>query len=54
MVVKVEAALGAVARGVGQVVFADGRVARPIERALAGEGSVVRAGAPVAAAAARP
>ncbi len=54
MVVKVEAALGAVARGVGQVIFADGRVARPIERALAGEGSVVRAGAPVVATAARP
>ncbi|MDQ3043655.1 MAG: [LysW]-aminoadipate kinase [Chloroflexota bacterium] len=42
MLVKVEAALGAVARGVGQVIFADGRIARPIERALAGEGSVVR------------
>jgi acetylglutamate/LysW-gamma-L-alpha-aminoadipate kinase len=48
MVVKVEAALGAVARGVGQVVFADGRVERPISRALAGEGTVVRAGAAVA------
>jgi [amino group carrier protein]-L-2-aminoadipate 6-kinase len=48
MVVKVEAALGAVARGVGQVVFADGRADRPVSRALAGEGTTVRAGAPVA------
>jgi acetylglutamate/LysW-gamma-L-alpha-aminoadipate kinase len=43
MTVKVEAALGAVARGVGRVVFADGRVEEPIRRALAGEGTVVRA-----------
>lgn len=43
MTVKVEAALGAVARGVGRVVFADGRAQRPIGRALAGEGTVVRA-----------
>jgi acetylglutamate/LysW-gamma-L-alpha-aminoadipate kinase len=45
MVVKVEAALGAIERGVGRVVFADGRADDPIGRALAGEGTVVRAGA---------
>ncbi len=45
MVVKVEAALGAIERGVKRVVFADGRVERPIRRALAGEGTVVGAGA---------
>ena len=45
MVVKVEAAITAVERGVGQVVFADARVERPISRALAGEGTVVAAGA---------
>jgi [amino group carrier protein]-L-2-aminoadipate 6-kinase len=43
MVVKVEAALGAISRGVGQVVFSDGRAERPVSRALAGEGTVVRA-----------
>ena len=42
MLVKVEAALGAVARGVGRVVFADGRIANPIQAALAGQGTVVR------------
>jgi [amino group carrier protein]-L-2-aminoadipate 6-kinase len=42
MVVKVEQAVKAVARGVGQVVFSDGRVERPVTRALAGEGTVVR------------
>ncbi len=42
MVVKVEAALAAISRGVGRVVFADGRVERPISRALDGEGTVVR------------
>ena len=42
MVVKVEAALGAVGRGVGRVVFADGRAEAPVTRALAGEGTVVR------------
>ena len=41
MVVKVEAALGAVERGVGRVVFADGRVANPIQAALAGEGTTI-------------
>jgi len=49
MVVKVEAALGAIERGVGRVVFSDARVETPIRRALAGEGTVVRAGVPVAA-----
>ena len=43
MVVKVEAALGAIERGVGRVVFADARAEQPIQRALAGEGTVVRA-----------
>ena len=43
MVIKVEAALGAIARGVGRVVFADGRAEAPIRRALAGEGTVVQA-----------
>ena len=42
MVVKVEAALGAVARGVGRVVFADGRVANPVQAALNGQGTTVR------------
>lgn len=47
MVVKVEAAIGAVNRGVGRVVFADARVEHPVSKALAGEGTVVRAGAGV-------
>jgi [amino group carrier protein]-L-2-aminoadipate 6-kinase len=42
MVVKVEAALGAVNRGVGRVVFADGRIANPIQAALLGHGTTVR------------
>jgi [amino group carrier protein]-L-2-aminoadipate 6-kinase len=42
MVVKVEAALGAVERGVGHVVFADGRIANPIRAALSGQGTTVR------------
>lgn len=42
MVVKVEQAVKAVERGVGQVVFGDGRAERPISRALAGDGTVVR------------
>jgi acetylglutamate/LysW-gamma-L-alpha-aminoadipate kinase len=42
MVVKVEAALGAVDRGVGRVVFADGRIANPIRAALSGQGTTVR------------
>lgn len=49
MVVKVEAALGAIQRGVGRVVFADGRVPHPIRRALDGEGTVVRAAGAVTA-----
>jgi acetylglutamate/LysW-gamma-L-alpha-aminoadipate kinase len=43
MKVKVEAALGAIERGVGRVVFSDARAEQPITRALAGEGTVVRA-----------
>jgi acetylglutamate/LysW-gamma-L-alpha-aminoadipate kinase len=42
MVVKVEAALGAVDRGVGRVVFSDGRIANPIRAALNGQGTTVR------------
>lgn len=42
MVVKVEAALGAVERGVGRVVFADGRIDAPVTAALAGRGTTVR------------
>jgi acetylglutamate/LysW-gamma-L-alpha-aminoadipate kinase len=42
MLVKVEAALSAIERGVGRVVFSDARAERPISRALAGEGTVVR------------
>ena len=41
MLVKVEAALGAVDRGVGRVIFADGRVENPIRAALAGEGTTI-------------
>lgn len=43
MVVKVEAALGAISRGVKQVIFSDGRADNPVTRALAGEGTVIRA-----------
>src|SRR5829696_8759886 len=42
MVVKVEAALVAIERGVGRVVFSDARAEHPIRRALEGEGTVVR------------
>jgi acetylglutamate/LysW-gamma-L-alpha-aminoadipate kinase len=42
MVVKVEQAVKAVERGVGQVVFSDARAERPVTRALAGEGTVIR------------
>lgn len=42
MLVKVEAALGAVNRGVGRVIFADGRIDRPILAALGGRGTTVR------------
>src|SRR5829696_226179 len=48
MVVKVEAALGAVERGVGRVVFADGRIATPIRAALNGKGTTVRHAMPAA------
>jgi acetylglutamate kinase len=41
-VVKVDAALGAVDRGVGRVIFADGRIANPIQAALDGQGTTVR------------
>jgi acetylglutamate/LysW-gamma-L-alpha-aminoadipate kinase len=47
MVVKVEAALGAIERGVGRVVFSDARAEHPIRRALDGVGTVVRAGSVV-------
>lgn len=49
MVVKVEAALGAIERGVGRVVFSDARAEGPLRRALADEGTVVRATARTAA-----
>ncbi len=38
---KVMGAQEALAQGIGRVVFADGRVAHPIHRALAGEGTVI-------------
>lgn len=42
MLVKVEQAIKAVERGVGQVVFSDARVERPVTRAMRGEGTVIR------------
>ena len=39
---KVLAAAEAVKAGVSQVIFADGRVHNPIQRALAGEGTVIQ------------
>lgn len=42
MLVKVEAALGAIERGVGRVVFADGRISQPVTAALAGQGTTIR------------
>ncbi len=42
MKVKVEAAIGAIERGVGHVQFADARVERPVQKALAGQGTIVR------------
>ena len=42
MKIKVLGAAEAVAAGVGRVVLADGRVERPVRRALAGEGTVIR------------
>ncbi len=41
MIVKVEAAISAVERGVGQVIFADARIPAPITSALAGQGTIV-------------
>lgn len=45
MAVKVESAVKAIDRGVGKVVFSDGRVPSPVSRALAGEGTVIGTGA---------
>ena len=45
MVVKVETAVQAIEGGVRRVIFADGRAEAPIRGALAGEGTVIRAGA---------
>jgi [amino group carrier protein]-L-2-aminoadipate/L-glutamate 6-kinase len=42
MKVKVESAIGAIERGVGRVQFADARVEHPVQKALAGEGTIVR------------
>ena len=42
MVVKVEAALGAIERGVGKVIFGDGRAERPVHAALTGEGTTIQ------------
>jgi acetylglutamate/LysW-gamma-L-alpha-aminoadipate kinase len=44
---KVQAGCDAVSAGIGRVVFAGADAARPIQRALDGEGTVVRASAPV-------
>jgi acetylglutamate/LysW-gamma-L-alpha-aminoadipate kinase len=38
---KVMGAQEALAQGIGRVIFADGRVERPVRRALAGEGTVI-------------
>lgn len=38
---KVMGAQEALAEGIGRIVFADGRVAQPVQRALAGEGTVI-------------
>lgn len=46
---KVQAGVDAVTAGIGKVVFADARVGRPISNALAGEGTVVLASAPIGA-----
>ncbi len=39
---KVMGAVEALAKGVGQVIFADGRVEQPIRRAMEGQGTVIR------------
>jgi len=44
---KVQAGCDAVEAGIGKVVFADARVERPISRALAGEGTVLRSSAAI-------
>ncbi|MDI3341959.1 MAG: [LysW]-aminoadipate kinase [Sphaerobacter sp.] len=44
---KVQAGVDAVAAGIGRVIFADARVDQPVRRALAGEGTVVMASAPI-------
>lgn len=44
---KVEAGCKAVQAGIGRVVFADARVPQPIQRALAGQGTVLIAGSRV-------
>jgi len=41
MRIKVLGAVEAIRQGVGQVIFADGRVASPVHRALTGEGTVI-------------
>ncbi|HUY99368.1 MAG TPA: [LysW]-aminoadipate kinase [Thermomicrobiaceae bacterium] len=46
---KVQAGIDAVEAGIGRVVFADARVERPVRRALAGEGTVLLARAPIGA-----
>lgn len=46
---KVQAGVDAVAAGIGRVIFADARVPQPLRRALAGEGTVVMASAPIGA-----
>lgn len=46
---KVQAGCDAVRAGIGQVVFADARRNTPIRSALAGEGTVLRAGAAIGA-----
>ncbi len=44
---KVQAGCDAVQAGIGQVVFADARIEHPIQRALSGAGTVLRASAPI-------
>ena len=46
---KVQAGIDAVEAGIGRVVFADARAERPVRRALAGEGTVLLARAPIGA-----
>jgi acetylglutamate/LysW-gamma-L-alpha-aminoadipate kinase len=41
MKVKVESAVKAIERGVGKVVFSDARAEHPLQRAMAGEGTVI-------------